>query len=337
MRTYNELSLEERVEMQQRLESGDSLRAIGRSLGRSPSTISRECRRAAGERSEYKAQAAQKHRQVCRKKPRVTRKLDDAALWGTVQALLRARWSPEQIAGILARGFPDAASYRVSHETIYSAVYLVPRGELRKELIGCLRQGRSTRKPRTRGTDRRGQIPDMQSIHVRPPEIQDRLIPGHWEGDLIKGAGNRSSVGTLVERTSGFVVLAKMRSASAADALESFGKALKGIPEALRKTLTYDQGKEMSYHTALTLRTGVQVYFADPHSPWQRGSNENTNGLLRQYMPKGTDLSVYSQSELDQIALSLNTRPRKRHQFRTPLEVYNDHLRLAEASVGTVH
>lgn len=337
MRTYNELSLEERVEIQQRLESGESMRAISRSLGRAPSTITRECHRVASEGSDYKAQAAHKHSQVCRKKPRVTRKLDDAALWETVQALLRARWSPEQIAGILSRGFPDAASYRVSHETIYSAVYLVPRGELRKELIDCLRQGRSTRKPRTRGVDRRGQIPDMQSIHVRPPEIEDRLIPGHWEGDLIKGAGNRSSVGTLVERTSGFVVLAKMSSASAADALESFGKALKGIPEVLRKTLTYDQGKEMSYHAALTLRTGVQVYFADPHSPWQRGSNENTNGLLRQYLPKGTDLSICSQAELNQIALSLNTRPRKRHQFRTPLEVYNDHLRLAEASAATIH
>ena len=337
MRTYNELRLEERVEMQQRLASGESLRAIGRSLGRAPSTISRECRRACVEGSGYTAQSAQQRSDRCRTQARVTRKLDDPALWETVQALLRARWSPEQIAGILARGFPDAASYRVSHETIYSAVYLVPRGELRKELIACLRQGRSTRKPRTRGTDRRGQIPDMQSIHVRPPEIESRLIPGHWEGDLIKGAGNRSSVGTLVERTSGFVVLAKMSSASAADALESFGKALKGIPDALRKTLTYDQGKEMSYHAALTLRTGVQVYFADPHSPWQRGSNENTNGLLRQYLPKGTDLSVYSQAELNQIALSLNTRPRKRHQFHTPLEVYNDHLRLTEASVGTIH
>lgn len=337
MRTYNELSLEERVEMQQRLESGESLRAIGRSLGRSTSTISRECRRVASSRADYKAQAAHRHSRVCRKKPRVPRKLDDAALWETVQALLRARWSPQQIAGILARGFPDAASYRVSHETIYSAIYLVPRGELRKELIASLRQGRSARKPRTRGTDRRGQIPDMQSIHVRPPEVEDRLIPGHWEGDLIKGAGNRSSVGTLVERTSGFVVLAKMSSASAADALESFSQALKIIPEALRKTLTYDQGKEMSYHTALTLRTGVQVYFADPHSPWQRGSNENTNGLLRQYLPKSTDLSVYSQEELNQIALSLNTRPRQRHQFRTPLEVYNDHLRLTEASAGTIH
>src|SRR5690606_25972223 len=157
----------------------------------------------------------------------------------------------------------------------------------------------------------RGQIPNLQSIHVRPPEVTDRLIPGHWEGDLIKGAGNRSSVGTLVERTSGFVVLAKMSSATAADALQAFGDALERIPPALRKTMTYDRGKEMTYHDALTLRTGVAVYFADPHSPWQRGSNENTNGLLRQYLPKGTDLSIYSQDQLNQIALSLNTRPRK--------------------------
>lgn len=205
---------------------------------------------------------------------------------------------------ILAKAFPDAASYRASHETIYSAVYLVPRGALHTELIAGLRQGRSTRKPRTRGTERRGQVPNMQSIHMRPPEVADRLIPGHWKGDLVKGADNRSSVGTLVERTSGFVALAKMSSASAADALESFGKALKAIPEVLRKTLAYDQGKEMSYRDALTLRTSVQVYFADPHSPWQRGSNENTD-----------DLSAYSQAELNQIALSLNTRPRKHHDF----------------------
>jgi IS30 family transposase len=168
----------------------------------------------------------------------------------------------------------------------------------------------------------------MQSIHVRPPEVESRLIPGHWEGDLIKGAGNRSSVGTLVERSTGFVVLAKMSSASAADALESFATALETIPPALRKTLTYDQGREMSYHAALTLRTGVQVYFADPHSPWQRGSNENINGLLRQYLPKGTDLADYTQDELNLIAHSLNTRPRKRHKFRTPLELYNQIIQL---------
>jgi transposase, IS30 family len=333
MRTYQELSLEERIEIQQRVEAGDSIRCIARTLGRAPSTISREKKRIAGA---YRAQVAQRLAKTCRRKPRVRRKLADEALWEVVQDLLRTGWSPQQIAGILSKAFPQEQDLCVSHETIYTAIYLVPRGELRKDLIASLRHGHSTRKPRTRGTDRRGQIPDMQSIHVRPPEVEDRLIPGHWEGDLIKGAGNRSSVGTLVERTSGFVVLAKMNSASAADALASFGDALERIPEALRKTLTYDQGKEMSYHAALTLRTGVQVYFADPHSPWQRGSNENTNGLLRQYMPKGTDLSIYSQDQLDQIALSLNTRPRQRHDFRTPLQVYNQLLDLAQANLGTM-
>ena len=301
MRTYNELSLDERVELQRRLEAGDSLRAIARSLGRAASTISRERQRASSGMA-YRAQAAQRRARRCRGKARVPRKLGDPALRALVHELLLARWSPQQIAGILARAFPDRADYRVSHETIDGAIYVIPRGALRTQLIACLRQGRSTRKPRSRGQDRRGQIPGMQSIHVRPPEVEDRLVPGHWEGDLMKGAGNRSSVGTLVERSSGFVVLAKMSNASAADALASFSRALERIPAALRKTLTYDQGKEMGYHDALTLRTGVAVYFADPHSPWQRGSNENTNGLLRQYLPKGTDLSGYSQDELNQAA-----------------------------------
>jgi IS30 family transposase len=336
MRTYHELDLDERVEIQRRLEAGDSLRAIGRSLNRSPSTISRE-RQRVNDAHSYHAQAAQKRALTLRRKPRVPRKLADPVLFAAVKEHLRAGWSPQQIAGILAKASSDEARDRVSHETIYTAIYVQPRGELRSELVACLRQGRSTRKPRSRGTDRRGQIPDMQSIHVRPPEVADRLIPGHWEGDLIKGAGNRSSIGTLVERTSGFVVLAKMSSANAADALHSFGTALERIPAALRKTLTYDQGKEMSYHAALTVRTGVAVYFADPHSPWQRGSNENTNGLLRQYLPKGTDLSIYSQDELNQIALTLNTRPRARHDFRSPLQVYNEHLQLAEAQLGLMH
>lgn len=336
MRTYHELDLDERVEIQRRVEAGDSLRSIGRSLNRSPSTISRECRRV-HDAQHYRAQAAHKRARTLRRMPRVLRKLADPVLFAAVKERLRAGWSPQQIAGILAKASPDEARDRVSHETIYTAIYVQPRGELRSELVACLRQGRSTRKPRSRGVDRRGKIPDMQSIHVRPPEVADRLIPGHWEGDLIKGAGNRSSIGTLVERTSGFVVLAKMSSASAADALHSFGTALERIPAALRKTLTYDQGKEMSYHAALTVRTGVAVYFADPHSPWQRGSNENTNGLLRQYLPKGTDLSNYSQDELNQIALSLNTRPRARHDFRSPLQVYNEHLQLAQAQLGLMH
>jgi IS30 family transposase len=210
----------------------------------------------------------------------------------------------------------------VSHETIYTAIYAQPRGELRRQLVACLRQGRSTRLPRTRGTDRRGQIADMVSIHVRPPEIEDRVIPGHWEGDFIKGAGNQSSVGVLVERTSRLVLLAKMADATAASALAGFSAKLNSIAEPMRQSLTYDQGKELSRHKDLTARTGVAVYFCDPHSPWQRGTCENTNGLLRQYLPKGTDLSVFSQDDLDGIADSMNSRPRATHTWLTPLQVF---------------
>ena len=225
----------------------------------------------------------------------------------------------------------------MSHKTIYNAIYVHPRGELKRELIACLRHHNQSRKPRSRGTDRRGQIPDMQSIHIRPPEIEDRAIPGHWEGDLIKGAGNRSSVGTLVERTTGFVVLAKMDNATTKAVVDSFSAVLNREPAVMRKTMTYDQGREMHGHKILTERTGVQIYFADPHSPWQRGSNENTNGLLRQYMPKGSDLSIYSQKELDAIALSLNTRPRARLGFESPLVVYTQHIALLQSSTDTVH
>ncbi|BCQ28137.1 hypothetical protein NK8_63260 (plasmid) [Caballeronia sp. NK8] len=206
--------------------------------------------------------------------------------------------------------YPTDPTQHVSHETIYTAIYAQPRGELRRQLIACLRHGHSTRMPRTRGADRRGQIPDMVSIHVRPPEIEDRLLPGHWEGDFIKGANNASSVGVLVERTSRLVLLAKMEDATAASALAGFSTKLNSIAEPLRQSFTYDQGKEMSRHAELTAATGVKVYFCDPHSPWQRGTCENTNGLLRQYLPKGTDLSVYSQDELDAIADSLNSRRR---------------------------
>ena len=199
----------------------------------------------------------------------------------------------------------------MSHETIYSALYVMPKGELRTELLGCLRQAKRIRRLRARGEDLRGQIQDMVSLHVRPPEVEDRLIPGHWEGDLIKGVFNRSAVGTLVERSSRLVMLVRMENASAAAALEGFSRALNGIPEPMRKTLTYDQGKEMSEHKQLSERTGVAVFFADPHSPWQRGSNENTNGLLRQYLPKGTDFSEFTQDDLNAIAWQMNNRPRK--------------------------
>ena len=209
-------------------------------------------------------------------------------------------------------------------ETIYNAIYALPVGELRKELIICLRQGKSTRKPRTGGVDRRNQIPDMVSIHVRPPEVEDRLVPGHWEGDLIKGKNNASAVGTLVERSSGYLMLVKMNDATATSAVEGFSTALNRMDLPLRKSMTYDQGREMTHHAQITQKTGVAIYFCDPHSPWQRGSNENINGLIRQYLPKGTDLSAHSQTDLDAIAYQLNIRPRKRFDFRCPIEVITD-------------
>jgi IS30 family transposase len=286
------------------------VRSIARTLGRSASTIGREIGRNSGTTA-YASHTAQ----VCcagrRQAGRPRTKLDTEGLcWGIVLEFLEARWSPQQIAGNLRLVFPDNPDLHVSHETIYTAIYAQPRGELRRQLIACLRHGHSTRMSRTRGTDRRGQMPDLVSIHVRPPEVDDRVMPGHWEGDLIKGAGNRSAVGVLVERTSRLVLLAKMEDATAASALAGFSQKLNSIAAPMRQSLTYDRGKELTCHKALTARTGVAVYFCDPHSPWQRGTCENTNGLLRQYLPRGTDLSVYSQEQLDDIADSLNTRPR---------------------------
>jgi len=237
-------------------------------------------------------------------------------------AYLKAGYSPEQIAGTLASVHPHIPSLQVSHETIYTAIYAMPRGELRTEVIGWLRFGHAKRRPRARGEDRRGRIPDMVSIHDRPPEIDERLIPGHWEGDLIKGAYNRSAVGTLVERTTLFTVLSKMENASAEAALSGFSHVLNRIQAQTRLSMTYDQGREMASHQQLTEATGVKVYFADPHSPWQRGINENTNGLLRQYLPKGTDLSTFTQEELDAIAWKLNTRPRKSLGFKCPAQLF---------------
>ena len=222
--------------------------------------------------------------------------------------------------------YPNDPTRQASHEAFYNALYVMPRGSLKKELIACLRQGKGKRRPRSRGKDRRRQIPDLVSIHLRPPEIEDRLMPGHWEGDLIMGASNRSAVGTLVERTTRFVILVKMDGTTATDAMVGFSDKLNRVPRSLRLSMTYDQGSEMVKHAEITQRTGTAIYFADPHSPWQRGSNENTNGLLRQYLPKGTDLSTYTQEELDEIADSLNTRPRETLNAKTPLEVYAEVL-----------
>ena len=334
-RTYEHLSAEERgVIMAMKLQCS-STRAIGRALERSPSTISRELRRNGFKREEelgpmgrprvaggYNAARAGVRARRVRRLAQPARKLHpEGRLWRQVRGLLEQRWSPEQIAGTLKREHPGQPALQASHETIYTAIYAAPRGALRKELVSLLRQARGARRTLARGTDRRGSLQDIVSIHLRPPEANERLLPGHWEGDLIKGARNKSAVGTLVCRKTLFVMLVKMDGATAIDALRGYEQAFSPLDEALRKTLTYDQGKEMALHKKLAESTGLKIYFADPHSPWQRGINENTNGLIRQYLPKGTDLSVYSQRQLDHIAWSLNTRPRKTLGFRSPAEV----------------
>ena len=336
-RIYKHLTTQERAVVMTMRDDLCSIRSIAKRLCSSASTIGREIKRTAGT-GVYDANRAHLQCLARRTTPRRLPKLHaDSILLEVVRHQLKLLWSPQQIARKLRLLWPNNPEKTVSHETIYNAIYLHPRGELKRELIACLRHHNQVRKPRSRGTDRRGQIPDMQSIHIRPPEVEDRLIPGHWEGDLIKGAGNRSSVGTLVERTTGFVVLAKMDNATTKTVVDSFSAVLNREPAAMRKTMTYDQGREMHGHKILTERTGVQIYFADPHSPWQRGSNENTNGLLRQYMPKGSDLSIYSQDELDAIALSLNSRPRARLGFESPLVVYTQHIALLQHPTDTVH
>ncbi|MGF6812439.1 IS30 family transposase [Paraburkholderia sp. Clong3] len=337
-RTYQQLQPEERLTIASMKQQGLSVRAMARTLRRSASSVSRELARntcAVRGYASVHAQAISSSRRAAARPPH---KLDpQGALWRIVLSLLDWKWSPQQISGTLKRMWPDDPSMHVSHETIYNAIYARPRGELRRQLIACLRQTHNTRMPRSRGNDRRGQLAGMLSIHVRPPEVDDRVMPGHWEGDFIKGAGNRSAVGVLVERSSRLVLLAKMNDATAASALAGFSAKLNSIAAPMRQSLTYDQGKEMARHTELTAATGVRVYFCDPHSPWQRGTCENTNGLLRQYLPKGTDLSVCSQDELDAIADSMNSRPRATHAFHSPLEVFARMLEAASLPPPAFH
>jgi IS30 family transposase len=258
-------------------------------------------------------------------------------LWAEVRALLQLKCSPEQIAAILRQRHPEQPELQASHETIYTAVhaaiYAMPGGELRRELVGLLRQGRCVRRRRRQSTDRRGSLQDTLSIHARPAQANERLLPGHWEGDLIVGKANASSIGTLVCRKSLFTMMVKLDSSKAVDVLDGFRRVLCVLPQEQRQTLTYDQGKEMALHKSLAANTGMTIYFCDPHSPWQRGINENTNGLLRQYLPKGTDLGVYSQSELDEMAWELNTRPRKSLGWRSAAEVFYDDVSLQKAGL----
>ena len=325
---YQQLSSAERASIMMRLAQGVSESAIARELGRNRSTISRELERNGARldrdtrrRKPYDAIDAHERATQLAQAPGTRKLAAGTVLLEMIRRDIREGWSPQQIAGRLKGAHPHEPSKTACHETIYTAIYCMPRGDLKLELVACLRQAQGKRRPRSRGQNR-GKIPDMTSIHVRPPEVEDRVVPGHWEGDLIKGAGNRSSVGTLIERTSRLTMLVRMDNATADGTLAAFTKAFSSVHGSLAKTLTYDQGREMMRHMTLEANTGLKVYFCDPHSPWQRGSNENTNGLIREYLPKGMDLSKVTQDELDVIAAKLNNRPRKMHKFRTPLEVF---------------
>jgi len=320
------LRFEEREVISRELAQGRSTRDIGRILGRHHSAISGEISRNGGQ-DDYRAVVAQERCEKMRLRPK-SRKLESCPrLHDAVNEGLKQKWSPQQISKRLVKDHPDDPGMRVSHETIYECLYLQARGELRTDLKVALRSGRARRMPRSRAAVGRGTIRDMVNISERPAEAADRAVPGFWEGDLIIGKGNKSQIATIVERATRFVLLVKIPYDRNADRVASLlARKMESLPEFMKNSVTWDQGKEMARHADFTVRTGMPVYFCDPHSPWQRGSNENTNGLLRQYFPKGTDLSLHSQAELDRVAMELNGRPRKTLDYRKPVEVYDEIL-----------
>jgi IS30 family transposase len=297
---------------------GDTLGAIGVRIGRATSTVSREVD-ANGGRDAYRPAKAGERADREARRPKRRKLAACPALAAQVTEWLESLWSPEEIARRLRATYPGDPMMWVSHETIYQSLFVQGRGELRRELHRCLRSGRASRRPQHR-LERRGRIPDMVMISERPAEVADRAVPGHWEGDLIVGKAGKSHVGTLVERSTRYVVLLQLDDARVVTVSDAMKREIAKLPAELVKTLTWDQGTEMSGHAQFTVDTGIQVYFCDPHSPWQRGSNENTNGLLRDFMPKGTDLSALSQDNLDHFAWMLNGRPRKTLGFMTPSE-----------------
>lgn len=316
------LSLEEREEISRGLSAGLSVRRIARRLGRSASTISREVA-ANGGRAGYRACRADRQAWVRARRPKAAKLATDARLRAFVEAGLERRWSPQQIVLRLRREFPHDAGMRISHETIYQSLYVQSRGALRQELTASLRSGRTHRRPRG-ARSAAGRIAGMVMISERPAEAADRAVPGHWEGDLILGKAGTSQIGTLVERTTRFLQLVWLPDGRTADVVAAAIAAKIGtLPAALRRTLTWDQGSEMAQHAAFTIKTGIDVYFCDPHSPWQRPANENTNGLLRQYFPKSVDLSSVTEHHLDLVADELNGRPRQTLNAMTPSEAFS--------------
>lgn len=334
-RYYSHLSSMEREDISRGVALGWSLHAIARKIERCAATVSRELRRNAVRPSQYRATLAQWRTERRLRIPRRPRKLTDRWLRRYVGRRLGEGWSPQQIAARLRRDYPADMSKRVSHETIYAAIYVVPRGELRRTLISCLRQHRKVRRRRYRSGQKRGQIPNPTPIAERPVEVEARLVPGHWEGDVLKGRANGSAVGSLVERTTRLVLLARLPGLDSRSVVQGFARKLQRIPQPLRKSMTYDQGREMARHELLSAKLRLRIYFADPHSPWQRGTNENTNGLLRQYLPKSADLLQLSQRELNTIAARLNNRPRKTLDWMTPNEAWEAQLKSLNVALGT--
>jgi IS30 family transposase len=319
-RSPTALTAQEREDISRGIASGCSMRVIARRLSRACSTVSREVARHGG-RAQYRANEADQQAWESALRPKSCLLATHDKLQGIVASKLVQDWSPQQISGWLKMEYPNDESLRVSHETIYRSLFIQARGALKKELIQHLRSKRRIRRSRHSSVHghSQGKIVDAISIRERPAEVEDRAIPGHWEGDLLRGARN-SHVATLVERHSRFCMLVKVSGKDTATVVAALSQHVRQLPATLRRSLTWDRGLEMAQHKSFTMATDVQVYFCDPQSPWQRGSNENTNGLLRQYLPKNADLSCYSQSELDQIALRLNQRPRKTLGFQTPAD-----------------
>lgn len=321
------LSLGEREEISRGLEAGKGVRQIARELGRAPSTISREVAANKGP-VHYRALKAERRAVRCAARPKTGKLSSSPRLRAVVEGWLEQQWSPQQISARLVEEFPDDPEMRISHETIYQALYVQSRGELRRQLTENLRWQRTKRKSRSSLPSSRGRINGMVPISERPPEIEDRAVPGHWEGDLLVGSRNQSFIVTLVERQTRYVLLARLGDRATTDhVIDALRARIATLPDHLLRSLTWDQGKELSAHRRFTVETGLPVFFCDPHSPWQRGSNENTNGLLRQYLPKGTDLATHSQADLDAIAARLNGRPRQTLGWKTPAEKLNELLR----------
>src|ERR1035437_1319983 len=317
------LSLAEREEISRAVVADQSMRSIATSLGRAPSTISREIKRNGGQEC-YRASQADQAAWDRAHRPKTCKLVQNRALAHIVAAKLRWQWSPEQIAGWLKRTYPGDENYQVSHETIYRSLFIQARGALKKELLQHLRCTRAMRRSRhhTQKTDNHGRITDTVSISERPAAVEDRAVPGHWEGDLLCGSRN-SQIATLVERHTRYVMLVKLASKETETVINALIKNARTLPQELYQSLTWDRGKEMADHKRFTLATDIKVYFCDPQNPWQRGTNENTNGLLRQYFPKGTDLSAYPQDKLNAVARKLNDRPRKTLNYETPAERFS--------------